>query len=49
MAIAMLHKSAFSDEAAPVFISFRRGKPFCSAMKHLLFANMKHKRLKPLV
>ena len=30
----VLHKSAFSDEVAPVFISFRHGKPLCSAMKH---------------
>ena len=30
----VLHKNAFSDEAAPVFISLRRGKPFHSAMKH---------------
>ena len=35
----VLHNTAFSDEAAPL----------CSAMKHLLFANMKHKRLKSLV
>ena len=45
----VLHNTAFSDEAAPVFISFRHGKPLCPAMKHLLFANMKHKRLAPLV
>ena len=31
--------NAFSDEAASL----------CSAMKHLLLANMKHKRLAPLV
>ncbi len=38
-----LHKSAFSDETAPVFISLRRGKPFHSAMKHFRFrSNMKH-------
>ena len=35
----VLHNAAFSDEAAS----------FHSAMKHLLFANMKHKRLTPLV
>ena len=35
----VLHNTAFSDEAAS----------FHSAMKHLLFANMKHKRLAPLV
>ena len=35
----VLHNTAFSDEAATL----------CSAMKHLLFANMKHKHLKSLV
>jgi len=35
----VLHNTAFSDEAAPL----------CSVMKHLLFANMKHKRHKTLV
>ena len=35
----VLHNTAFSDEAAS----------FHSAMKHLPGANMKHKRLAPLV
>jgi hypothetical protein len=41
---AVLHKTALPDEAAPVFISLRRGKPFHSAMKHCSVSlhNMKH-------
>ena len=34
----VLHKNeAFSDEATPVFISLRRGKPFHFAMKRFSF------------
>jgi hypothetical protein len=33
---ASLHIFAFSDEAAPVFISLRRGKPFHSAIMRKL-------------
>ena len=37
-------RRAKTDEAAPVFISLRRGKPFHSAMKHCSVSlhNMKH-------
>ena len=40
----VLHKNALPDEAAPVFISLRRGKPFYFAMKHcsVTLHNMKH-------
>ena len=46
---AVLHKNAFSDEAAPVFISLRRGKPFHFAMKHcsVTLHNMKHSAYAP--
>ena len=45
----VLHKNAFSDEAAPVFISLRRGKPFHFAMKHcsVTLHNMKHSAYSP--
>ena len=45
----VLHKTALPDEAAPVFISLRRGKPFHSAMKHcsVIFHNMKHSAYAP--
>ena len=45
----VLHKNAFSDEAAPVFISLRRGEPFHSAMKHcsVTLHNMKHSAYAP--
>ena len=45
----VLHKNAFSDEAAPVFISLRRGKPFYFAMKHcsVTLHNMKHSAYAP--
>ena len=49
---AVLHKSPFQtcpaealakeDEAAPVFILLRRGKPFHSAMKHSLSLVLKN-------
>ena len=44
MPSGVLHKNAFSDEEAPVFISLRRGKPFHFAMKHcsVTLHNMKH-------
>ena len=45
----VLHKTALPDEAAPVFISLRRGKPFHSAMKHCSVSlhNMKHSAFAP--
>ena len=45
----VLHKNALPDEAAPVFISLRRGKPFYFAMKHcsVTLHNMKHSAYAP--
>ena len=49
MPSGVLHKNAFSDEEAPVFISLRRGKPFHFAMKHcsVTLHNMKHSAYAP--